>query len=311
MKRLILFSMITIAFATAAQSQNEGVYRHYLLSPTFINPAYSGFADEHELIFNYNNNWATFPGAPKLATAAWNGPIGDRIGLGAQISSESIASLLTTKVQFSYAFKFLLENVDLSIGLATSYEQVRLKGEALLDPFFEQGDLAVIDAVGGLKVFDAALGVHGKAQDIFFGLTLPNLIRARVDSDPNIDTEAESSFFENYLIYAGYHWDMLDYNFKLEPSIVIKNVRNAPFQVDFNVKSIFFEDQLVGGLTYTLGGGNRLSILLGAELTKFDIYYSYTSSFSQFQQYNNGGHEISIGFTFGSRKTVDEEEEGN
>ncbi|MBX2815619.1 MAG: PorP/SprF family type IX secretion system membrane protein [Saprospiraceae bacterium] len=310
MKRLILALILIVSGTALAVGQTEGVYRHYLLSPTFINPAYSGFQDEHELIVNYNNTWAAFPGSPKLVTAAWNGPVGERIGLGAQLSSESIASLQSTKAQLSYAFKFLLNDVDLSLGLATSYEQIRLKGEALLDPFFESDDLAIVDAVGGLKVFDAALGVHGQAQDVYFGLNLPNLIRARVDTDPNIDTEAETSFFEHFLAYVGYRWQVQDYNFHLEPSLVVKNLRNSPFQVDFNMKANFFEDQLVGGLTYTLGGGNRISVLLGTELTKLNIYYSYTTSFAQFQQYNNGGHEISVGFNFGKRKSTLEDTDG-
>lgn len=309
MKRIILFLAFIAGFGSLLQGQTEGVYRHYLLSPIFINPAYSGFQDEHELIVNYNNNWAAFPGSPKLVTAAWNGPVGARIGLGAQISSETIASLVTTKAQMSYAFKFLLNDVDLSLGLATSYEQIRLQGEALLDPFFENGDIAIIDAVGGLKVFDAAIGVHGQASDVYFGLNLPNLIRARVDTDPNIDTDAEASFFEHFLAYVGYNWKVQDYNFTLEPSLVVKNLRNSPFQVDFNMKANFFEDQLVGGLTYTLGGGNRVSVLLGTELTNLNIYYSYTSSFAQFQQYNNGGHEISVGFNFGNRKRKIEDED--
>ncbi len=92
---------------------------------------------------------------------------------------------------------------------------------------------------------------------------------------------------------------------------MIRNLRNSPFQIDFNMKANFFEDQLVGGLTYTLGGGNRVAILLGTELTNFNIYYSYTTSFQVFQQYNNGTHEISIGFTFGSRKSSIEDEAAN
>ncbi len=311
MKRLILSILVFSGITATVIGQDEGIYRHYLLSPILVNPGYSGFQDHHELIFNYNNHWASFPGSPKTVTAAWSGPVGPRIGLGAILSSDKVASLVKTKAQLSYAFKFILNDVDLSLGLATTYEQIRLDGEALLDPFFEPGDLTITDATAGLELFDASIGLHGQASDVYFGLAIPNMIRARVDSDPNIKPEDDATFFESFLGYVGYKWQVEEYNFHLEPSIMIRNLRNSPFQIDFNMKANFFEDQLVGGLTYTLGGGNRVAILLGTELTNFNIYYSYTTSFQVFQQYNNGTHEISIGFTFGSRKSSIEDEAAN
>jgi hypothetical protein len=51
-----------------------------LFHPILINPAYSGFKTNHELLFNYKNTASTFPGAPKTYTASFNGPVGTQIG---------------------------------------------------------------------------------------------------------------------------------------------------------------------------------------------------------------------------------------
>ena len=98
-----------------------------------------------------------------------------------------------------------------------------------------------------------------------------------------------------------------DNNFYVEPSILIRNLRGIPTTIDINGKVYLLEDQLIGGLSYTLGGGDRFSLLLGTSVTKFDMYYSYTTSFQQSQQYHGGVHELSMQFTFGNRKKTMED----
>ncbi len=311
MKRTILSLALISGTVLMGLAQEEGYFRHYLMSPILVNPAYAGFEDQHSLIFNYNNQWADFEGegSPQTVTASYNGPVGSRIGLGALLMSDNAASLTRNRTQLSYAFKFILSNLDLSLGLSTTFEQIRLKGSALLRPGIDIGDPALADATGGLKLFDAAFGVHGKTEEFFFGLASPNLIRARVNKEPAVpNPDPSSGLFEHFLAYVGYKWQVEDNNFFVEPSIMAKNLRDSPFMVDFNAKLNFFEDQLIGGLTYTLGGGNRFSLLIGTELTTMKIYYSYTTSFQASQQYHSGAHEISVGFDFGARRTSIEDE---
>lgn len=307
MKRLILFSIFTAFIISTAKSQQEAVSRHYLLNPILINPGYTGFQDHHNLLFNYSNQLSSWPGAPKTVTANYNAPVNEHIGLGATLSSDNAASWVRNRTTLSYAYKFIVQDFSLSLGLATTFEQNRLKGAALLDPIVDTGDPYVIDATNGTKVFDAAFGLHGSAQDFYFGLASPNLIRARVNKENEVPNET-NTFLQYFLAYVGYKWAVDDNNFYVEPSILVRNLRDAPFMVDFNGKVYFFEDQLIGGLTYTLGGGDGISVLLGAALTNFDLYYSYTTSFQQSQQYHNGGHEVSVQFTFGSRKKKMEDE---
>ena len=245
MKRLILIIAVFASFLAQSSAQDEGYFRHYLLSPILVNPGYTGFEDHHSLILNYNNQWANFPGSPKTATAIYNGPVSERIGLGAMVRSDNAASLVRTLTQLSYGFKFILNELDLSLGLSTTFEQTRLKGTALLDPRIDIQDPALIDATGGLKLFDAAFGIHGKTEELFFGLAAPNLVRARVNQDPQVDVDATSGLFEYFLAYVGYKWAVEDNNFFVEPSIMVKNLRNSPFMVDFNGKINFFEDQLI------------------------------------------------------------------
>ena len=67
------------------------------------------------------------------------------------------------------------------------------------------------------------------------------------------------------------------------------------------MKAAFLDESLIGGLTYTAGGENRLGFLIGAKVSNLEFNYSYGLSFNEFQQYNNGSHEFSVKFNLQPR----------
>ena len=96
---------------------------------------------------------------------------------------------------------------------------------------------------------------------------------------------------------------MLDFpgqQFTIEPSVLFKKERFVPFHTDFNVLLSFLDNQLFGGLSYEVGAGDRFGVLIGAEVSKLKIAYSYDASFKDFQDYSGGSHEISLGIKFGT-----------
>ena len=139
------------------------------------------------------------------------------------------------------------------------------------------------------------MGIYGEQNGKFkFGIAVVDLVRTRID---DIQTPTSSnSLFEFFNAWVGYKYDVANYNFTIEPSIMIKRLRYVPFQTDFNVKMGFLEDQLFGGITYSVGGFSKTSFLLGTRINKFKLFYSYDISLDEFQKYNNGAHEISLSF---------------
>ena len=64
----------------------------------------------------------------------------------------------------------------------------------------------------------------------------------------------------------------------------------------------FLDDKLTGGIAYTIGGDKRLGFLIGTTIEALTLNYMYNVSSAEFQTYNNGAHEISIGLRFGDNK---------
>ena len=137
-------------------------------------------------------------------------------------------------------------------------------------------------------------GVDGEVDErLFFGVSFPDLIKSRlteISGDINLPEFDKFS----YAFLLGYRFNVENYDFTIEPSITVKDLRYSPFLIDANVKFSFLDEQLVGGVGYTLGDNSRASLLLGTRVNQLRIYYSYDVSLGDFQQYNNGSHEITL-----------------
>lgn len=297
MNKIIIATIALLGLVLAnelnAQSTGEArhVYTQHFINPVFVNPGATGFSDNHRILINYGNKWAGFPGSPRTLTASYDGPVANRLSMGALIFSDRAAATETLKGQLSYAYKIPADNYQVSFGLTTEYFQYGLSGDELNNGLVDFNDPTVLERLEGARFFDVAAGAYGKFNDdITFGLVLPGLVRARLDNNGGI---SERAF--NYIFHVGYQYDVPNYDFYLEPSLFIKQLRGVPFHADINVKFGFMEDQLIGGLTYALGY-DRLGFLLGTSVNNFRAYYSYNVSLENSQQYHNGIHEFTLGF---------------
>ncbi len=297
MKQIFLTISMALVFVSA-NAQNESLISHYLIAPILINPAVAGFKETHQIIFNGRTQWTAFPDAPKTVGVQYNGPIGKTFGLGVGLSSESAAKLNLLKFRLNYAFRFnIQETIKLGIGFSTEYQQVRLGGNILSQPIYDFDDI-LSGAVDGRQIFDASFGVFGTFNDqTFAGISFANLIRARLDDI--VSSNNEQNFLRYYLIYAGHKLIFNDGAVSVEPSLLLRQIQNSPFQADVNLKLGFMEDRIIGGLSYR--SLKTIGLLFGTEISEsFRFFYSYDMTLQDIQQFSSGGHEISIGIGLNS-----------
>ena len=300
MKRILLLLIILGGLQTL-RAQDPAIFNHYLISPILINPSYAGFEEAHMLHGHFRNQWTGFPGSPVTYGFNYNGPIGKTLGLGFNVLGENIASISRLRFQLNYAFRFKIgENVKMAAGFSTEFSNLQLNNSALQNPFYEAGD-DLIDAFNnGESVLDATLGVYTSFKDnTFVGLAFPNLIVAKISDIESGDPQG--AFFKFFIFNLGHRFQF-DNGFSFEPSLMMRNVMNVPFNLDFNAKVGFLEDRFIAGLSYRTGVGGALGVLLGTSFDQFRLFYSYDLSFQQFQQYNSGAHELTIGLRLGKKK---------
>jgi len=300
----ILFTLLFGFSALAAFAQEQAIYSQYHAFPVLINPGYTGFENQHQFIANYRSTWTTFPEKPSTYTLMYNGPVGDKLALGGALFSDNAGKVSTTKLQINYAFRFQIKKVRIGLGLSTEFLNRKADAALLNDPLVERNDDVLESLVDGQQIFDASLGGYAIHDDkLFVGLTLPNTIRTRLDEAPVAgEVSTTKNLLEHYIFQMGYKFDMADQNFKLVPSITMRNIRDTPYQIDLNVQGRFLDEKLIAGFTYRPGNSGSAVCLLGTKLSQFQFFYSYDLSLSNFQRYTGGSHELSMAYTF-DRKT--------
>lgn len=297
MKKLIHLFLLLFVLQVSVQAQDEAIFMHYNVSPILINPAAAGFDEQYNLQFNARMQWTGFEDAPRTIGARYNGPLGRTFGLGIGIFSEKAAQLSRSKLQLDYAFRYPInDDWKLSFGFYTEFQQLTVDGDITSGNFYDPADDVLEALLNGDGQFDAALGIYGTfRENTYGGITFNNLVSSRLSTIAGTGTS--ESFFSYYTFLLGHRFELTDQKVSLEPSLMMRQIRNAPYQMDLNLKAGFLDDQLVAGLSYRAGLG-ALGILLGTRLTNFNLYYSYDVSFQRFQRYNTGSHEITIALQF-------------
>lgn len=288
---LICLFITSVSFQRI-HAQEAGFFNHYYFQPVLINPGATGFEGDHQILGSYKRTYSDFDDAPRTFTALYHGSFANKIGLGLQLMSDKVGVGRLFEGQLSYAYRFAFDDAVLSIGLSTGVQTYKIdaQGDDLVDP----DDILLQEAIDGYLLFDGSAGVYGEIdKKLFFGVSFPNLIKNRltdIEGDINLPDFDQLS----YAVLVGYRFDIRNYNFTVEPSLTIKDVRYSDFSLDANIKLSFLEEQLVGGIGYSFGETNHATLLLGTRIDALRFYYSYGVSLGDFQQYNNGSHELSL-----------------
>lgn len=300
----VVFAILMMTGAHLS-GQEAGYLNHQYIQPILINPGAAGFQGDHQLLGGYRHVWSSFPDAARTFTGLYHGQVADNLGLGLQILTDKIGvqSVLNTKL--SIAYQLDMNNAKIGFGLSAGMERQKITGvsdEVLIDPT----DELLNEAINGYWLFDGGLGVYGEFNEKFIvGLSFPNLIKTRlkeIDGDLKLD-EFNRFGFTGML---GYRHHVKSSNFFVEPTLTIRHLRYTDFMADVNLRLSFLDEQLVGGIGYGFGETSRASLLLGTRIDNVRIYYSYDVGLGDFQQYNNGSHEIMLVLRLPNKKAKGE-----
>ena len=298
MKNLLIL-VAGIFLLQTASAQEEAIYRQYFLNPMLVNPATVGADREHhDLSMNLRTAFSSFPDSPKSYTLSYNGPIGKQVGVGAMIFSENIADITRFRAQAAYSMGVAVNDLKLRAGLSLEYERMSLSNSVIDSDLYDPGDRTVLDNIEGRRFFDTSLGLYGEYKDIYFGYAAPNLIRTVTDEIEGLD---DGSNFKFFILQAGGRFAINDNKVKLEPSIILRNIRTVDTHVDLSVLASFLNEQFITGALFRAGAGNSVGFLLGTKYNTLKFIYSYDILIDDFQRYNGGSHEITVGFEFGRK----------
>ena len=293
-KLTLILTLGLLLFCGTLKGQQEPMYSQYMFNMIHINPAYTGNRAVDNITALYRAQWVGIVGAPKTASVTWDRRMeGSNEGVGIQVYNDELGIEKTTGVQAFYSHRIPFENSFLSLGVSggvLNYRAYLTESHPLdnTDPLLQN------DVNGWLPT--AGFGILYAAEEWYLGLSVPALLHTKIDAENQLN-QRDFGANNHYFLTGGYIFTMSDY-VKLKPSVLVKAVKGAAVQYDFNLNG-WFHDILGLGVSYRTGDAFVGMIELQV-LPQLRIRYSYDYTISNLGSYNKGTHEIMLRLELGS-----------
>lgn len=307
------FTILFIWISTMALAQDPE-FSQYYSAPLYLNPAFSGTGSDHRLIANYRNQWPNVSNGFVTYSFSYDYNLENvNSGLGVMLMTDKAgsANLRSTTVNFQYSYKVNLSDkwvlssgLNFGLGFRNVDFNKLVFGDQLA--FDANGNVPTDDPILSNLVstsyFDFGGGMLVYSRKFWLGFSALHLNR------PNrslLDEEAQipiKTSFHGGVRLPLYHgpfkkdrvaaiapsfvykkqgqFDQLDLGayFLYEPVVVGVWYRGIPIQQ--NVKDNVSQDAVV--------------IIIGFQLSKIELSYSYDLTVSELGPISGGAHEIAL-----------------
>lgn len=294
MKRSYLLALlIGICTCSSLEAQQLPQLTQYQFNDYVFNPAVAGSRPFFELRSGHRYQWVGIQDAPRTFTLSGLSPVGEKMGVGGYLFTDHVGPSRRTGVQFSYAYHLKLnEQLKLSLSLSAGVLQFLIDGSKI--QLHDPGDPAMDDQLRGQTLPDAKFGFLLYHDRFWFGATAPQILRNKVYF---LDEEETLSRMEDHYYAMGGYRFMLNDEWQLEPSFLLKYVDPVPPKVDITA-TIRYQNTIWLGASYRTN--DAWCAMVGYWLKEtFQFGYSYDIITSNLRNYSTGSHEVMLAVTIG------------
>ncbi len=281
----ILFAFLFLRHYVSAQQ--DALYNEYMFNHFVINPAYSGVKDAMNITAFHRSQWVGFSGAPQTESLSAYSTFGRsrNSGAGLQVLNDRIGSLNTIGAFGSYSYKIPVGAGKLSFGLRGGIFNYSINKEKL--DYKEKNDPSSLDLYNNKLVPSFDFGMYYYAQNYFMSFSGNHLFESKLTKPGELNP---INLKRHYFGMIGYSKSIND-NLILKPFVMLKYVKNAPTNIDFNV-SFLLQEKITLGLAYRTSKSIVLNTAFNIkENIKFGYAFAY--SLTSIQPYSKfGSHEI-------------------
>jgi type IX secretion system PorP/SprF family membrane protein len=305
MKRTLILNILILTCKLLV-AQEFVVYNQYINNPFLYNPAWAGSTNYDELRCSYREQWTGITDAPSTQTISFQKKL-NKVGLGAYLyhDKNGRTGYQGLEIAYSYHIEFSkYESVKkqnmLAFGLSLGMHHYKVDLNSLMA---ENIDPALVSANNSAYVPSMNFGIVYRNGNYSLGLSATQLLSKSVRFG---DFEAESVKPATYYLYNSYDLKISSL-FILCPSLLAKYNGNNEKQFDISLKTTYkgpFNTELWLSGTYrrimdaSLGASNAAVPSCGVLFNKLYFGYMYELGLSEIRSFNNGTHEITIGYNF-------------
>ncbi len=284
-------------------AQQEAHYTQFMYNKLLLNPAYAGAREVPSFTAIHRSQWVGFDGAPTSQLLSFSSKFfNDKVGFGATVSHVKLGFQQDFFGQVAYSYDLIArDGISLRAGLQGSLRKFGIN-------FGDPNDLVLASPIDetltngdyNKLVGNFGAGVYGSYKDYFYaGFSVPSLIGNELNSKngtaaPELLAHTRKHFYG----MLGASLPIAD-DVRIVPQVLIKYVKNAPFDADLN-GTLEYARKFGVGLSYRLGGdsnglGESVDLLVfGRIRNQFTIGASYDFTLSQIKDYSVGSFEVML-----------------
>jgi type IX secretion system PorP/SprF family membrane protein len=308
MKKIIKYSLVIVVLCFAVSTifaQQQTRFTQFMWNEYAINPAYTGALAYNPVQLSYRKQWQGFNGSPETFTFGGHAALNAKMGLGAMVFKDNMGGAITqTGIMVNYAYRVRLnKQSNLSFGLSGiinqfAFDNTKINALNVNDPSFQGG-------VQKSTAPDAMFGIlYQYKKKLTIGFSSSQLVQSKLKNLNDVPG-ANNRLIRHYNAQISYNFIVND-KLNIEPSLLAKATEVTPMQLDVNLRG-WYQNLLMLGFTYR--HQDAFAALLGVKYKNMFVGYSYDVSTSAIRNYNNGSHEIVMGYHFAA-KTKDTDKDG-
>lgn len=311
MKTSLLFLFVLLSSGLLAQDPE---FTQYYAAPLYLNPAFAGTASDHRFIVNYRNQWPNITNG--FITSAfsydYNMPhVNSGVGFLVTDDRAGAAGLKSTTFNFQYSYKVRVqESLVVSTGLnfgagfrSVDFNKLVFGDQLLFDSNGQvPSDDPVLRAGGQSAYFDFGAGLLAYSKRFWMGFSAAHINRPNRSLLGN-----EAALPTRFTLHGGVRLPLENSAIKRDnvaaimPSFIYKN------QTEFDqldIGTYFLYEPVIAGIWYRgipikQNVADRVSqdavvVLLGFQMQKLELVYSYDFTVSSLGPIAGGAHELSV-----------------
>ncbi|WP_028290288.1 type IX secretion system membrane protein PorP/SprF [Olleya sp. ITB9] len=294
---IIILGLLGLGFySNQSYGQQDAQYTQYMYNTLSVNPAYAGSRDVLSFIGLYRTQWVGLDGAPDTFTASLHSPVGEKVGLGLNITQDEIFITSETYIDLSFSYTLNLgDDSKLALGVKGGGHFLNIDTNKLNTGAFNPGDSESEINIDNKFSPQFGLGVYYYTDKFYLGLSAPNILETEHfdENAANNNSFATATERVNFYIMAGRTYD-LNPDLKFKPSTLVKFVDGAPLQVDLSA-NFLIKEKLTLGAAYRWSAA--LSAMAGFQVSdQIMLGVAYDRETTELKQYNDGSYEVFLRF---------------
>ncbi len=288
-----IFAVVLSVVGLNVMAQQVPLVSQYFYTPMLYNPATAGKEDEVNIWLMDREQWTRVQGAPAtrggtVDAGLWK----NRIGVGLAVFQDQTDIINRVLIQGTIAGRVkVFKDAHIGIGLTPSLMNVRIdfqkaNPEVLADPH-------LFNQVQNRNTFDMTAGLAFTWRQLMVGFSVPQVLNSRARYLAALN-ETDLTLSRHFLGHASYKFEFSRKRFFLQPTVLLKGTKNAPFQGEGNVM-FGYKSIVWAGIGYRSGNGIMAMAGVGI-LDWVKIGYAFDYHLNKRVMNQLGGtHEVILG----------------